>query len=276
MAGLARAATIREWATSPFGRYVVGSNAFSFVADRAVVGCVTWGSPTTDDVAWLVDAHRALAPALGKVVHGAYLDVSRIDIVDPRVFAAVAESILRHGRELGTGARRLAVVRRAGPIGAMTEGFFRLLDAPLPFSIQVEPQSALDDLGYAAPAELARELAVIVDELTGTDAMLRDLRHTLDQHPGAVTLAEAARRLGVSERALQRRLKSLRTTFQGEHNDAQMRAAKRLLIDTDAPLTRVALEVGCASLAHFSTLFRRIEGMTPSEWRARHHPSSGS
>jgi len=42
-----------------------------------------------------------------------------------------------------------------------------------------------------------------------------------------------------------------------------------LLADTDHKITSIAFEVGCASLQHFSTLFRKATGVAPSEWRAR-------
>ena len=43
-----------------------------------------------------------------------------------------------------------------------------------------------------------------------------------------------------------------------------------LLLESDAKLTSVAVEVGCASLQHFSSLFRKLTGESPSAWRARH------
>jgi len=43
-----------------------------------------------------------------------------------------------------------------------------------------------------------------------------------------------------------------------------------MLADTNEPLTNIALEVGCASLQHFSALFRKHVGEAPSSWRKRH------
>jgi AraC family transcriptional regulator len=48
-----------------------------------------------------------------------------------------------------------------------------------------------------------------------------------------------------------------------------VRAAQRLLAEGDASIARVASEVGCKSLSHFSALFRRLTGETPSDWRRR-------
>jgi AraC-like DNA-binding protein len=76
----------------------------------------------------------------------------------------------------------------------------------------------------------------------------------------------------VSERTLQRKLGELGTTFQHELSEARVRVAKRLLIDSEAPVTNIALDVGCASLQHFSALFRKHEGESPSTFRKRRRP----
>jgi AraC-like DNA-binding protein len=82
-----------------------------------------------------------------------------------------------------------------------------------------------------------------------------------------VNLSEVARELGMSERTLQRRLKEAGTSFQAELNAVQVRMAQSLLRETDMKLTAVAVEVGCASLQHFSSLFRKLVGDSPSAWR---------
>jgi AraC-like DNA-binding protein len=70
-------------------------------------------------------------------------------------------------------------------------------------------------------------------------------------------------------RSLQRDLVAARTSFQRELDGARVRIAKRLLADSESPLTEIAYDVGCASPQHFSTLFRRVTGVAPSTWRAR-------
>jgi AraC-like DNA-binding protein len=40
-----------------------------------------------------------------------------------------------------------------------------------------------------------------------------------------------------------------------------------MLLDSDAPVTTIALEVGCATPQHFAALFRRFYGVSPSAWR---------
>ncbi|MBA3716569.1 MAG: helix-turn-helix transcriptional regulator [Pyrinomonadaceae bacterium] len=44
--------------------------------------------------------------------------------------------------------------------------------------------------------------------------------------------------------------------------------AKLLLRTTTLPVTEIALRIGCANQQHFSTLFRRATGTTPTAYRA--------
>ena len=72
----------------------------------------------------------------------------------------------------------------------------------------------------------------------------------------------------MSERTLTRRLTDHGTSFGDEVGRARVDAAKALLRDTDTPVRRIALAVGCASASSFSVLFRRREATTPSAYRA--------
>ncbi len=43
--------------------------------------------------------------------------------------------------------------------------------------------------------------------------------------------------------------------------------AKRCMRDTDDSLADIALQCGMADQAHFSKVFRRVEGVPPGQWR---------
>lgn len=54
----------------------------------------------------------------------------------------------------------------------------------------------------------------------------------------------------------------------------RMERARKLLIGTDLPILRVALEVGYGSQSHFTTAFRKATGLTPRRYRYR-RPGAG-
>lgn len=45
--------------------------------------------------------------------------------------------------------------------------------------------------------------------------------------------------------------------------------AKRLMLETDAQLVQIALEVGFQAQSHFTTIYKRMTGDTPGAWRRR-------
>jgi AraC-like DNA-binding protein len=158
----------------------------------------------------------------------------------------------------------------AGPVGAASAGFFEL--SPQPFAVRTftDLTGALGWVGRDDAPELGAELETLFGAASGTPTLLRRLREQLDAQPGAVSLEEAAHSLAVTERSLQRRLRSWGTSFQTEQNQAQVRAAKELLRDGSLSLAEIASRTGCSSLSHFSALFRRVASETPTDWRKRH------
>lgn len=47
----------------------------------------------------------------------------------------------------------------------------------------------------------------------------------------------------------------------------RMRHAQDLMLASDEPLSQIALACGMADQPHFSNVFRRLVGQTPSQWR---------
>jgi AraC-like DNA-binding protein len=54
----------------------------------------------------------------------------------------------------------------------------------------------------------------------------------------------------------------------------RMERAMKLMLDTDVPLSEIALATGFSDQAHFSNKFRRSAGMTPTQWRKAHQPGN--
>jgi AraC-like DNA-binding protein len=83
-------------------------------------------------------------------------------------------------------------------------------------------------------------------------------------------LPEVARRIGASERALQRAFAEHgELSFSEELRTRRLEVAARLLRGTDLPVGTVALRVGYGDHAPFTKAFRRHHGMSPRTYAAR-------
>ena len=79
---------------------------------------------------------------------------------------------------------------------------------------------------------------------------------------------EVARRLGMHERTLGRRLQAGGTTFQRLLDETRLDMAQQLLRDTRVPVARVAAALGYGDPTVFTRAFARWTGRTPSRFRA--------
>jgi len=87
--------------------------------------------------------------------------------------------------------------------------------------------------------------------------------------------AVVARRLGVSQRSLQRGLEAERTTFRAVQESVLRELVEALLSNPTLKLDAVAHSVGFGDLAAFSKAFRRWTGCTPARYRAQLAGSGG-
>jgi AraC-like DNA-binding protein len=258
--------TLAGFAEAPTGRYVAGATFAHFCAEPTVWGVLLWGRPTREDIAALVGS---LALELGPPAepHGSVVDCSRLESVDAAAFGVLDAYVRSHLEPLARQVTRLALVRPEGIAGAVVAGFFEVLPRPYPVQVFAAAEPALAWVEAREPAALAATLDAVHRAATGSAPIVVALAALLDRHLVGMSVTGAAKELGLSERTLQRRLSEAGTSFLDELNAARLRAAQRLLVDSDAPITTIALEVGCATPQHFSALFRRATGLTPSEWR---------
>jgi len=80
--------------------------------------------------------------------------------------------------------------------------------------------------------------------------------------------SDVARRLGMHERTLGRRLQASGTTFQQLLDETRLDMAQQLLRDTRVPVARVAAALGYCDPTVFTRAFARWTGRTPSRFRA--------
>ena len=190
-------------------------------------------------------------------------DASAIEAIEPESFTILTEYQNRRRADLSRCVQRQAIVTPKGMPGAIVTGYRAVFEFSYPVEFFTERPPALEFLART-------DALAAIDELSASASrpLLVRLRGLLGTSL-AIGLADAARQLGVSERSLQRYLQTEGTSFLDEIQSARITTAKRLLSETDRKLTAIASDVGCASLQSFSTMFRRVTGETPSEFRAR-------
>jgi AraC-like DNA-binding protein len=261
--------TVEELARDPVGRYVAGETFAHFCAEPELWGFVVWGRP---DERHALELGRSLVVELGApaIPHVSMIDASRLGGGDPAAFEAAERYLVRYGELLTHWVTKQALLRPPGMGGAIVSGAFDVLPRPYPVAVFDDAAEAFAWLlPEREPRALAAMLDALYDEVAGAGQVVAAVRDWLDRHLLGAEIAHAARALGMSERTLQRKLGGSGTTFKDQVADARIRAAKTRLRETDAPLTEIAYDVGCASLQHFSRMFRKRVGQSPSAYRAR-------
>jgi AraC-like DNA-binding protein len=85
-----------------------------------------------------------------------------------------------------------------------------------------------------------------------------------------VTLAEAARRANMSDSSFSKHFKRASgLTFTDMVRKLRLANARRLLIETDIPISEVCARVGYSNISNFNRQFLKAVGVTPREFRMR-------
>jgi len=124
---------------------------------------------------------------------------------------------------------------------------------------------------------LSRAERLLAEPATGAGpAWLLEARSFLDAaFRGPVSLAGAAARVGVHPATLAAGFRRALGTSVGEYvRERRLRAARRRLAESKAPIAEVALECGFYDQAHLGRCFRRRFGVTPAAFRAGARPAS--
>jgi AraC-like DNA-binding protein len=263
-----RARSSSEFIRAPAGRYLAGRNYLYACFDASLFAQVLWGRPDARDIEELVVAYAAEISHAARP-HGSLFDASRLDGVDGDAYRVLVNYMEAHGHLHGRTVLRQAVVRPAGMPGMVVAGFHAVMPQSYPTRVFTDRTVALEWLGRAEAAQDDRALDALASALVPVDPLVRRVRELIRERLPEVGIAAVARAARVSERTLQRRLFEAGTTYRDEVRSAQIDRAQVLMQETDRKLGVIALEVGCASLQGFSTLFRRATGVAPSRWRSR-------
>ena len=252
----------------PVGHYAYGPCWLYAYFDDALSAIVLWGTLRGDDLAALV-GHPAVPVTRGARGHKTLVDARRVENVEPSAFASAATYLGAWREGFAAALARLAIVEGGALPGVVAHGFFRVVEPAFEVGVFPDADHALDWLAIDDAADLCVLLDRLWREVAGVPDIIRDLRALLARDLVGVSLASAARGLGVSVRTLQRRLQDASTSFQHELDHVRLATAKRRMVETDDKLDAIAIEVGYGSGNHLATLFHRVEGCSPTEWRRR-------
>ncbi len=186
--------------------------------------------------------------ALGGAVHKVYFGLAGplADDVVGRLPSRVVWRDARRAQTLFAGLRRL-FMRARGDWHAQASG-----------------------IGYQLLVELLMSSQAARGEAVLHPAVVRVLPLLEGRAGRALSTADLAQRAGVSAAHLNRLFRAgLQTTPQRYGLLHAMRQAQALLLGSDRPSSAIARELGFTPL-YFSAVFRRVVGLPPSAFRARH------
>jgi AraC-like DNA-binding protein len=234
--------------------------------DASLWAVILWGRLTSAETARLVASH---AIELGATIdpHASIVDARRVETVEQRAFELLGTYVVDHHAELATKVHKLAMIRPQGMSGALVAGFFDVVPAFCSLGVFASFGAACRWLEIANPAAVERSLEAAYTERSAEPQLLTAVRAAIRSDLVLANIDSVCNSLSLSQRTLERRLREHGTTFKAEVGAARLHAAKHRLIDSEDPVTLIALDVGFATPQHFSTLFRRAIGKSPSAWR---------
>ncbi len=251
----------------PPGRWALAGTCIGWSYSPLLSGVATWGRPGVPEsraALAMLEAFESPGLTSGMVL---ILDARRLE-VDMDSLRVLADWI--HERR---DALRARVRMQVGIVGSSAAAF--ILSGVLPIIGDTHPfkvfSNALEGYSYASPehgAELLAEIDGLVAGVLGARSEQLGLSGLLRQHGGNLDVAQAARKLGVSVRTLQRRLSDGGSSFRAAQLEARFQEACELLTTTDLKVAAAAARLGISDGA-LTALFRTHAGLTPAEYRRK-------
>ena len=186
--------------------------------------------------------------------------------------------VARYARELSTVPFRLLSVELAHPAPGDVAPYRKWFEAPVVFGAEttqlVMPAAALDaSLVSSDPALLAilsRAVAELAKQPSSDPLMTAQVKRVLHEvlRTDDAQVDLVAKRLGLTGRSLQRRLKDEGTSFQTVREEVRRELARRYL-DDGLAIAEISFLLGFSEPSAFFRAFKRWTGETPVAHRQR-------
>lgn len=256
-----------EFLDDPVGKWCATGCGLAWCHSEELCGAVVWGAPKGPEIAEVLRLFGGLfrLPGPADVI----LDGKRVERVEPDALEVALGWLNEHRAQLLRQVRLQIGVIGEGLAAVTMMGMLPIVGETHPFRVVRDSRDALHELASEELAdglhdELERHVAVAQD----VAPIVQRLRDAIDVASASTSIHDAARRMALSTRTLQRALGAAGTSFQAELRAARFDGARRLLESTDQKIAAVASAVGLSEGA-LTQLFKERVSATPAEYRKR-------
>lgn len=137
------------------------------------------------------------------------------------------------------------------------------------FLLKPSSMKELEEAVETMTENLKKKNIFVEPHETANSFIVKNAMKYIDEHyKEKLTLPEVAEKTYVSQWHLSKLLnKELKKNFSEILNDTRIKRAKKLLEDSSLRIGDVAREVGFLDFAHFSRVFKKVEGISANEYR---------
>jgi AraC-like DNA-binding protein len=110
-------------------------------------------------------------------------------------------------------------------------------------------------------------------DLTQAQSKVQQIQNYIAQHYANPELSaeDVQKALGISEREIGQLIKThLDSSFKAYLNTIRLAEVKRLLLESDIPVSEIAYATGYNNIPHFNRVFKKTVELTPKEFRETH------
>ena len=137
------------------------------------------------------------------------------------------------------------------------------------FLLKPSSMKEIEEAVETMTENLKKKHILVEPHETANSFIVKNAMKYIDEHYNEkLTLLEVAEKTYVSQWHLSKLLnKEMKKSFSEILNDTRIKRAKKLLEDSSLRIGDVAREVGFLDFAHFSRVFKKVEGISANEYR---------